>query len=338
MSKNYRERLDFIITALLKNTSCQYRIPLPDISFIVSTAKSVFMSERTVLELHPPMNVCGDIHGQFTDLLRIFRMVEPPPNDRFLFLGDYVDRGPMSIECICLLLAMKSRYPNHIYLIRGNHETREMTEQYGFLQECQIKANRQIYIEFCEMFEWIPIAAVIASRIFCVHGGITPSLSNIDQIREISRPADAGYKGFLADLLWSDHSTSVPDWGPSERGDTVFWNLKPVKTFLEANGLTTLIRAHQLVNNGWEYPFAPDECVITVFSAACYAGEYTNRAAFLTVSKDLEVVPVLLPHDPTSSAAAERLGRPTIVVVEKNEKRKGKDKKGKKGGKSRHRK
>jgi serine/threonine-protein phosphatase PP1 catalytic subunit len=216
-----------------------------------------------------------------------------------------------------------------------------MTEQYGFAQECSMKATRQIYTEFCELFDWLPIAAVISARIFCVHGGITPTLTNLNQIREISRPADASFKGFLADLLWSDPSQIVDDWGPSERGDTVFWNLAPVKRFLESNNLTNLIRAHEMVEDGYEYPFEPDQCVITVFSAACYGGENLNRGAFLTVGRNLNITPIQLPHDPKSSSQADRLARPASNSRDggrdkKGKDRKGKDKKGKKGGKSRH--
>jgi serine/threonine-protein phosphatase PP1 catalytic subunit len=241
----------------------------------------------------------------------------------------------MSLEVICLLLAMKIRYPNHIYLIRGNHETREMAEIYGFAGECTSKTTHQIFGEFCDMFAYLPIAAVISSRILCIHGGITPTLSNLDQIRTLVRPADASVKGFLADLLWSDPSTEVDDWGPSERGDTVFWNLGPVKRFLEANGLAVLIRAHQMVDTGFEYPFEPDRCVVTVFSAPCYAGEYRNRGAYLDVEKDLMITPVLLPHEPRSMAFAHQSGRAETPKFGGRGK-KGKDKK--RGGKGKYRK
>jgi serine/threonine-protein phosphatase PP1 catalytic subunit len=221
-----------------------------------------------------------------------------------------------------------------MYLIRGNHETRQMTEQYGFQQECLSKANRQIYTEFCDMFDYFPLAAVISSKIFCVHGGITPTLSTLSQIREIPRPADISFKGFLADLLWSDPSPDVDDWGPSERGDTVMWNLNPVKKFLDDNNLTMLVRAHQLVDKGYEYPFAPEDCVITVFSAPCYAGENVNRGAFLTVEKDLVVTPILMPHVPAVSVG--RVGKQEPMKGKPKGKKDKMDKKGKKGGKGRH--
>ena len=309
--KGDAKRLDELIFSLLRNESCQLRIPNPDISFLANSAKDLFLKEPTVLELHPPLCVCGDVHGQFPDLLRIFEMAEPPPNNRFLFLGDYVDRGPMGLEILCLLLAMKLRYPNHIYLLRGNHETREMTAQYGFMDECVSKTNKSVYSEICDMFDTIPIAAVIGGSFFCVHGGITPTLKKIDQVREIARPADASYKGFLADLLWSDPNPNVDDWGPNDRGDTVCWNVKPVREFLEANNLRMLIRAHQMVEHGFEYPFDPDECCLTVFSAPCYAGEYKNRGAFIVIDKGMNVMPHVLPHKPFSMATANKVAAST---------------------------
>ncbi|OHS95555.1 Ser/Thr protein phosphatase [Tritrichomonas foetus] len=332
-----RERLDGIINALYSNTSCRYKLSIPDVLFLVTSARDLFITEPTVLELHTPINICGDIHGQFPDLLRIFELDEKPPNAHYLFLGDYVDRGPMGLEVICLLLALKLRFPNHVFMIRGNHETKEMTEQYGFCEECVSKTNRQVYTEFCTMFENIPIAALVGRQIFCVHGGITPTLSTINQVREIKRPADASLKGFLADLLWSDPNPDLEEFGPNDRGDTVAWGLKPAKAFLENNGLTLLVRAHQMTNYGFEYPFEPDESVLTVFSAPCYAGEYKNRGAFIKIDKGNVVTPIVLPHEPNSMAAANKLvtPRPESAGGRGGKKgRGGKNDRGGKGGKN----
>jgi serine/threonine-protein phosphatase PP1 catalytic subunit len=332
-AKALREMLDPLIRALLGNFSCQLRLSAADVSSLIAASRPVLLQEPSLLELHAPLHICGDTHGQFPDLLRIFESAEPPPNGRFLFLGDYVDRGPMSLEVICLLLALKVRYPSHVFLLRGNHETREATETYGFAAECTAKLNRQVYNEFCDLFEALPIGAVIGGKLFCVHGGLSPELATLDQVRGIARPADASFKGLLANLLWSDPSTEVADFGPSDRGDTVVWNLPAVRRFLDANGLTTLIRAHQLVHMGFEYPFAPDESVLTVFSAPCYAGEFANRGAFLFVDKDLSIEPILLPHDPTSmrEARAQRAETPRPGAPGKGKK----EGKGKKDGKGR---
>jgi serine/threonine-protein phosphatase PP1 catalytic subunit len=328
-----RQHLDEIINSLLRNTTCDLKLSIPDVSFIIATSREVFQREPTVLDLHPPLTVCGDIHGQFPDLLRIFELSEPPPNGRFLFLGDYVDRGPMSLEVICLLLAFKARFPNHMFLIRGNHETREMTEQYGFATECVSKTNRQVFTEFCEVFEFMPLAAVISGQYLCVHGGLSPTLQFVDQIREIARPADASRKGMLADILWSDPNPDIPDWAPNDRGETVCYGLNAVTQFLETNKLSLIIRAHQMVQTGFEYPFAPDESVLTVFSAPCYAGEANNRAAFVVIEKDMEITPVLLPHDPSSLEAANHGRGKTPRPDPRRDRGEGKGGKGGKGKK-----
>jgi serine/threonine-protein phosphatase PP1 catalytic subunit len=318
-----RERLDGLIRALLGNASCQLRVSVSDASYLATSARSVLLREATLLELHPPLNVCGDIHGQFPDLLRIFEMADSPPNAKFLFLGDYVDRGPMSVEVICLLFAMKLRYPNHVFLIRGNHETREMSDEYGFAAECQSKLNRQCLSEFCEAF-----AALIGGSIFCVRGGLSPTLESLDQVRAIAGPADASCKEFLADLLWSDPNSDIEGFAPSDRGDTVFWGPDAAARFLEANGLATIVRAHQLVHLGCEWPFG-DQSVLTVFSAPCYAGEYKNRGAFVRVNRELAIERVVFPHDPTSMREANKARAETPRGKAKE--KKGKGKKGGKG-------
>ena len=136
VENNNEERLDSIIAKLTDPKAIRIKIPTPDVLFLIDSAKSVFEAEPTLLELKPPLNICGDIHGQFSDLLRLFALDNPIPASRYLFLGDYVDRGPQSLEVICLLLALKLRYPDSVYMLRGNHECQEMSELYGFAAEC----------------------------------------------------------------------------------------------------------------------------------------------------------------------------------------------------------
>lgn len=332
MKKNVNNnKYDSVINFLFSPNAYRSKIPINDILMIIQDASRLFLNEPTLLQLHPPLNIVGDIHGQFPDLLRIFEMDDKPPNARYLFLGDYVDRGPMGLEVICLLLALKLKYPNHIYMLRGNHETRETTELYGFCDECTHKTNKNVYTEFCTMFDNIPIAALISNKILCVHGGISPTLKTVDQIAEIARPADASYKGFLADLLWSDPNPELEEYGPNSRGDTIAWGLAPVKSFLQANNLSTLVRAHQLAQEGYEYPFNPDKCVITIFSAPCYAGEYKNRGAYIRVDKSMAITPVVLPHEPESMAITNHMITPRPVTTPPGAGGKGKNKGGKQG-------
>lgn len=294
------DRVDTILEYLTTSKAARIRISTADISYLIHSTKQILLDEPSVLELKPPINVCGDIHGQFTDLLRLFKMEEPLPQSNYLFLGDYVDRGPQGLEVMCLLLAYKLKFPNSIYLLRGNHECREMTELYGFGHECITKQNRRIYSEFCDLFNTLPIAAIIANRIFCVHGGLSPLLENLNQIKQFKRPMEIPENGLMADLLWSDPERlpGNKEWGPSERGMTCVWSLIPAKRFLEKNHFSVLIRAHQLAMEGIEFPFAPNRSVITVFSAPNYAGEFTNRGAFLKIDKQLVITSAILPKAP----------------------------------------
>lgn len=294
VENNNEERLDSIIAKLTDPKAIRIKIPTPDVLFLIDSAKSVFEAEPTLLELKPPLNICGDIHGQFSDLLRLFALDNPIPASRYLFLGDYVDRGPQSLEVICLLLALKLRYPDNVYMLRGNHECQEMSELYGFAAECITKQNKLVYNEFCQLFERIPIAAIISNRIFCVHGGLSPQLESVSQIKAITRPTSVPETGLLADLLWSDPDKSTREWGPSERGVTYVWGLNPAKRFLAKSKFSVLVRAHQCAMQGIEFPFAPDRSVITVFSAPAYVNEFKNKGAILKVDPNLVITTAIL--------------------------------------------
>jgi serine/threonine-protein phosphatase PP1 catalytic subunit len=241
------------------------------------------------------VNICGDIHGQLSDLLRSLDSGGLPPFTAWLFLGDYVDRGPQSVEVICLLFTLKIRYPEHIYMIRGNHESLEMTAVFGFAEECKRKLSFQLWQTFCQVFDTMPLAAVVNQSLFCVHGGISPDLHSLAQIEQIVRPVSIPTKGLLTDMLWSDPQSSVINFGPNDRGTTVTWGLQAARAFLRRNRLDKIVRAHQVAMKGYEFPFAPDESVITMFTASNYAIEAPNRAAFLVVRPgqdlDFQVLP-----------------------------------------------
>ncbi|KAH0790329.1 Ser/Thr protein phosphatase [Histomonas meleagridis] len=286
---------DQIINNLMGGDPSKINLTVKDIIFIISKSKPLLLLESSLLNLKAPLNICGDIHGQFTDLIHLFKLGGMPPNSRYLFLGDYVDRGKNSIECICLLLALKIKYPDSIYLLRGNHECEEMTALYGFSSECTDRANETVYKEFCQLFDTFPIAAVISNKIFCVHGGLSPELESINQIKTIQRPTPIPENGLLTDLLWSDPDSNTENWAPSERGFTSVWGLSQAKRFMKNNKFNVLIRAHQMNMQGIDFPFSPDKSVITVFSAPMYAGEYTNKGAFLKINEKLIITAVALP-------------------------------------------
>ncbi|BGP42531.1 serine/threonine protein phosphatase Pzh1 [Rhodotorula kratochvilovae] len=256
-----------------------------EITAICQAAREVFLSQPTLIELSPPVKIVGDVHGQYSDLIRLFEMCGFPPNANYLFLGDYVDRGKQSLETILLLLCYKVKYPENFFLLRGNHECANVTRVYGFYDECKRRCNIKVWKTFIDVFNCLPIAAVVASKIFCVHGGLSPSLSSMDDIRRISRPTDVPDYGLLNDLLWSDPSDTALDWEDNERGVSYCFGKTVIGAFLARYDFDLICRAHMVVEDGYE--FWNDRTLVTIFSAPNYCGEFDNFGAVMSVSEDL---------------------------------------------------
>jgi serine/threonine-protein phosphatase PP1 catalytic subunit len=236
-----------------------------EIMAICSAARELFLSQPALLELSAPVKIVGDVHGQYTDLIRLFEMCGFPPASNYLFLGDYVDRGKQSLETILLLLCYKLKYPENFFLLRGNHECANVTRVYGFYDECKRRCNIKIWKTFIDTFNCLPIAATVAGKIFCVHGGLSPSLSHMDDIRGIARPTDVPDYGLLNDLLWSDPADMEEDWEPNERGVSYCFGKKVIMNFLQRHDFDLVCRAHMVVEDGYE--FYQDRILVTVFSA-----------------------------------------------------------------------
>ncbi|MCJ1376638.1 serine/threonine protein phosphatase Pzh1 [Loxospora ochrophaea] len=256
-----------------------------EITAICIAAREVLLSQPALLELSAPVKIVGDVHGQFTDLLRLFEMCGFPPNANYLFLGDYVDRGKQSLETILLLLCYKLKFPENFFLLRGNHECANVTRVYGFYDECKRRCNVKIWKTFVDTFNCLPIASIVAGKIFCVHGGLSPSLSHMDDIRHIARPTDVPDYGLLNDLLWSDPADMDQDWETNERGVSYCFGKKVILEFLQRNDFDLVCRAHMVVEDGYE--FFSDRILVTVFSAPNYCGEFDNWGAVMSVSEEL---------------------------------------------------
>lgn len=161
---------------------------MADLRILLTKAKEVLSSENNMVIVNAPVMVCGDIHGQFHDLKELFLIGGDVPNTSYLFMGDYVDRGHHSVEVVCYLLALKVRYPTRITLLRGNHESRTTSMAYGFYDECCKKyGNIDAWNLFTEVFDCLPLTALVDNSYFCLHGGLSPSIDSIDQLRNIER-------------------------------------------------------------------------------------------------------------------------------------------------------
>ncbi|KAH8277973.1 hypothetical protein KR018_011402 [Drosophila ironensis] len=278
--------VDKVISHLksLNGGYCQLRKDV--IEALVLKARDVIMGQPMLLELKAPLKICGDIHGQFSDLMRIFKRCGFPPSTNYLFLGDYVDRGKQSLETICLLLAYKIRYPEKIFLLRGNHECASINRIYGFFDEMKRRHSVRLWHTFTDCFDRLPVAAIVGGRIFCCHGGLSPELHNMDQIRNICRPTDIPNQGILCDLLWADLNHDTDGWGHNARGVSYTFSEPIVRDFLATYDFDLIVRAHEVVEDGYE--FFADRHLVTVFSAPNYCGMMNNAGGVMSVDKDLK--------------------------------------------------
>lgn len=255
-----------------------------EIKGLISKAKEILSKEDNVQAVRAPVTICGDVHGQFSDLIELFQIGGKCPDTNYLFMGDYVDRGYKSVETLCLLLALKVRYPTRIYLSRGNHESTEITRLYGFYDECIQKfGNATVWKLFTELFNFLPIATLVDNKIFCLHGGLSPEISTIDDIKKLDRRQDVPNQGAICDLLWSDPEERS-GWGVSPRGAGFIFGADITKKFIDTNNLKMINRAHQLVMKG--YNWSHDNLVCTLFSAPNYCYRCGNQAGIMEVNEN----------------------------------------------------
>ena len=284
-------------------------------------AQVVLEQQPLVLRVRAPIKIFGDIHGQYSDLMRFFDLWGAPYENEgdgdidsfdYLFLGDYVDRGSHSLETICLLLALKIRFPDQIHLIRGNHEDKWINNGFGFSDECSNRLGEDpmdddsVFNRVNRVFDWLPLAAVVDDKILCLHGGIGASLNVVEEIDQLKRPLEVIHEvstpeqQLVVDILWSDPTDSDTELGiqantirdPGGTGNIVKFGPDRVQNFLQNNGLSLVIRAHECVMDGFER-FAGGQ-LITVFSATDYCGRHKNAGAVLILKKNYEIIPKLI--------------------------------------------
>ncbi|CAG0918482.1 unnamed protein product [Notodromas monacha] len=280
------------------------QLPENQVRTLCEKAKEILAKESNVQEVKCPVTVCGDVHGQFHDLMELFRIGGRSPDTNYLFMGDYVDRGYYSVETVTLLVALKVRYKDRITILRGNHESRQITQVYGFYDECLRKyGNANVWKYFTDLFDYLPLTALVDSQIFCLHGGLSPSIDTLDHIKALDRLQEVPHEGPMCDLLWSD-----PDdrggWGISPRGAGYTFGQDISETFNHSNGLTLVARAHQLVMEG--YNWCHDRNVVTIFSAPNYCYRCGNQAAIMELDDCLKYS--FLQFDP-----APRRGEPHVT-------------------------
>ena len=257
------------------------------------------------------------------DLTELFRIGGNSPDTNYLFMGDYVDRGYYSVETVTLLVALKLRYRDRVTILRGNHESRQITQVYGFYDECLRKyGNANVWRFFTDLFDYLPLTALIENQvrgrqfscsfvaqlviqqIFCLHGGLSPSIDTLDHVRSIDRVHEVPHEGPMCDLLWSDPDDRC-GWGISPRGAGYTFGQDISEAFNHNNGLTLVARAHQLVMEGEitfivfncdgndsyvndkGYNWSQERNVVTIFSAPNYCYRCGNQAAIMEIDEKL---------------------------------------------------
>lgn len=260
--------------------------------YIINKGTEILKEESNLLEVDAPITVCGDIHGQFYDLMKLFEVGGNPAETRYLFLGDYVDRGYFSIECVLYLWALKIWYPNTLFLLRGNHECRHLTDYFTFKLECKHKYSENVYDACMESFCALPLAAIMNKQFLCIHGGLSPELNTLDDLRNINRFREPPTHGLMCDLLWADPLEEFGQEKTNEcfihnhvRGCSYFFSYHAACNFLEKNGLLSIIRAHEAQDAGYRMyrktKTTGFPSVMTIFSAPNYLDVYNNKAAVL---------------------------------------------------------
>ena len=260
----------------------------PQVFSMMYSLREILYRECNVLELRAPITVCGDIHGQLWDLFQIFDVAGEISDDNsvtYLFMGDYVDRGYYSLETFAYLVALKLKHPNRIFLLRGNHESRQVNHMYGFYNDCiQLYGHVGVWSLCNDIFDLLPIAAVIDGGVFCVHGGLSKAVDLVEQLDLLSRRIELPTEGPLCDLCWSDPA-DIDNWEMNSRGAGWIFGRAPVEKFLRLNGLKMIARSHQMAMEGYEWYF--DKKLITVWSAPNYMYRAGNKATVMKLDENL---------------------------------------------------
>lgn len=251
---------------------------------MIYDAKCYFESEKTLvdipLEEDTVFNVCGDVHGQFYDLLNIFKIYGyPSEKNRFLFNGDFVDRGSFSVEVIVTLVAWKLLYPKHFFMSRGNHESKNMNKMYGFEGEVVNKYDSNIYEAYCQLFCALPLCHLLHKKIFIVHGGLfSKDNVSLDDIRKVDRIREPPDTGLMCEMLWSD-PCKENGRHPSKRGIALGFGPDVIQNFCDFNDIELVIRSHEVKQEGYE--IEKNGKLVTVFSAPNYCDQMGNKGGVI---------------------------------------------------------
>ncbi len=288
---------------LINNPSIISNLDFDLISKILNRVKSIFENEHLLLELtlnekDKEIYVIGDIHGNLETLMKLIETIDEKKPSFVIFLGDIVDRGPKQLECLLLVLSLKILYPKKYFILKGNHETLEMNQYYGFFQEFNQKFNKQIkFDEILMIYNILPICAVINSVIVCLHGGIPQDIEFLKKLKDKKTRDFKTFSNSIAQgifqIMWNDPKSEIRGFIESFRGSGVkFFGEDVFNEFMEANNLKHLIRAHEWFSEGFKWFFK--RRLLSIFSSANYRGSFSPNPASYALIKNNKIIPKLV--------------------------------------------
>lgn len=272
---------------------------------LCAKGREILIQEDNIIRVDTPVTVCGDIHGQFYDLLELFKCGGDLPGKAYLFLGDFVDRGYHSVETFLLLLAYKVRYPDRINMLRGNHESRQITQIYGFYDECRRKYGNSNVWKLCsDLFDYMPLGALINDKMLALHGGLPYSITKLTEIRNLDRKQEIPQEGPMCDIMWSDPAEDMKGWHKSPRGAGYLFGADVCERFAHENNVSSIVRSHQLLQDGYRIIFK--DLLITVWSAPNYCYRCGNLAAIMELDSNMQQKFITFRESPVESKIPEK--------------------------------
>ncbi len=288
---------------MIKNPHLFSNLKFDDIIKILQNAKKIFENENILLEFNlknkdEMIYVIGDIHGNFETLVKLIEIIEEKNPNMVIFLGDIVDRGPKQLECLLIVLTLKILNPQRYYLLRGNHETLEMNQYYGFFQDFMHKfKDSKKFNEILTVYDVLPICALINSTILCLHGGISQDTEILKKLKgyktkDMIKIFKSISKGIFQ-IMWNDPKSELQGFANSFRGSGIyFFGEDAFNNFMRNNNLEYLIRAHECFPEGYRWFFKKK--LLSIFSSANYRGSYSPNPASFALIRNNKIIPKII--------------------------------------------
>ena len=308
---NFLRPLDWFDKKLMAQLRANLHFQKKEIFYLIDEVTKIISTENSLIKIRSPCKIFGNINGIYTDLMRYFESYGNPSDNiqngdinvmQYIFLGDFCDRGNLSLEVILLLFALKIKYPNFIYLIRGHHEDIIINEFYGLGDECKeklkedIQAEDSVFKRINRAFNYLPFGVLVDNNILCIHGGLGSSIKSLEDISNIPRPTQI-YQDpenltqlHILDLLYSEFDEDEGDLyninslrDKNKKGFIVNYGKKILDEFCEKNNINLIIATHKFIKDG--FCTYCDDKLLNIFSCTNYMDTGNNVGAMVIIGK-----------------------------------------------------